>query len=138
MPAADKMVQQSCAEHVYDCIILYIIAAWFWIKGWEVKIFTATSLILNNYIHNLVCVCILYFNLLLTHVCTILLQTLKFKDGQPLNMILDDGGDLTNMVHDKYPQYLDGIKGTCVYVCFLSLFLTCVSLQPVRLQKNYQ
>lgn len=38
-------------------------------------------------------------------------QTLKFKDGQPLNMILDDGGDLTNMVHDKYPQYLDGIKG---------------------------
>lgn len=26
-------------------------------------------------------------------------------------MILDDGGDLTNMVHDKYPQFLDGIKG---------------------------
>ncbi|XP_039279751.1 adenosylhomocysteinase isoform X2 [Nilaparvata lugens] len=26
-------------------------------------------------------------------------------------MILDDGGDLTNMVHEKYPQYLDGIKG---------------------------
>ena len=25
-------------------------------------------------------------------------------------MILDDGGDLTNMVHDKYPQFLDGIK----------------------------
>ncbi|KAI9505172.1 S-adenosyl-L-homocysteine hydrolase [Coemansia sp. RSA 1358] len=34
-----------------------------------------------------------------------------FKDGKPLNMILDDGGDLTNMVHDKYPQYLEGIKG---------------------------
>jgi len=38
-------------------------------------------------------------------------QTLVFPDGQPLNMILDDGGDLTNMVHDKFPQYLDGIRG---------------------------
>ena len=37
-------------------------------------------------------------------------QTLVFKDGQPLNMILDDGGDLTNIVHEKYPQYLAGIK----------------------------
>ncbi|XP_003742594.1 adenosylhomocysteinase [Galendromus occidentalis] len=38
-------------------------------------------------------------------------QTLVFKDGKPLNMILDDGGDLTNMVHDKFPQYLEGIRG---------------------------
>merc|ERR1712198_745429 len=38
-------------------------------------------------------------------------QTLVFPDGQPLNMILDDGGDLTNLVHSKFPQYLDGIKG---------------------------
>ncbi len=38
-------------------------------------------------------------------------QTLTFSDGQPLNMILDDGGDLTNMVFDKYPQYVEGIKG---------------------------
>lgn len=38
-------------------------------------------------------------------------QTLVFKDGQPLNMILDDGGDLTNLVHEKYPQYLSGIRG---------------------------
>jgi adenosylhomocysteinase len=38
-------------------------------------------------------------------------QTVVFPDGQPLNMILDDGGDLTNWIHDKYPQYLDGIKG---------------------------
>lgn len=38
-------------------------------------------------------------------------QTLVFPDGQPLNMILDDGGDLTNLVHEKYPQYLDGIAG---------------------------
>jgi len=28
-----------------------------------------------------------------------------------LNMILDDGGDLTNLVHDRFPQYLAGIKG---------------------------
>ena len=38
-------------------------------------------------------------------------QTLVFPDGQPLNMILDDGGDLTNMVFDQYPQYVQGIKG---------------------------
>ncbi|XP_007474280.1 adenosylhomocysteinase isoform X1 [Monodelphis domestica] len=38
-------------------------------------------------------------------------QTLYFKDGQPLNMILDDGGDLTNLVHTKYPELLKGIKG---------------------------
>lgn len=38
-------------------------------------------------------------------------QTLVFRDGKPLNMILDDGGDLTNLVHTKYPQYLPGIRG---------------------------
>ncbi|MDX2129741.1 MAG: adenosylhomocysteinase [Chloroherpetonaceae bacterium] len=39
-------------------------------------------------------------------------QTLfAFKDGQPLNMILDDGGDLTNMVLDKYPELVAGIRG---------------------------
>jgi adenosylhomocysteinase len=38
-------------------------------------------------------------------------QTLFFPDGSPLNMILDDGGDLTNMVHDKYPELLANIKG---------------------------
>ncbi|NNE30212.1 MAG: adenosylhomocysteinase, partial [Saprospiraceae bacterium] len=39
-------------------------------------------------------------------------QTLAaFPDGQPLNMILDDGGDLTNMVLDKYPEMVDAIKG---------------------------
>ncbi|KAF7289972.1 Adenosylhomocysteinase [Mycena indigotica] len=31
-----------------------------------------------------------------------------FKNNQPLNMILDDGGDLTQIVHEKYPQYLTG------------------------------
>jgi len=38
-------------------------------------------------------------------------QTLFFPDGQPLNMILDDGGDLTNMVLDRYPELVDGING---------------------------
>ncbi len=39
-------------------------------------------------------------------------QTLfAFEDGQPLNMILDDGGDLTNMVLDKYPELVKDIKG---------------------------
>src|SRR5688572_12362416 len=34
-----------------------------------------------------------------------------FKDSKPLNMILDDGGDLTNMVLDRYPELVSGIKG---------------------------
>ena len=34
-----------------------------------------------------------------------------FPEGKPLNMILDDGGDLTNMVFDKYPELVAGIKG---------------------------
>ncbi len=38
-------------------------------------------------------------------------QTLHFSDGQPLNMILDDGGDLTVMVHQKFPELLSGIRG---------------------------
>ncbi len=39
-------------------------------------------------------------------------QTLfAFEDGQPLNMILDDGGDLTNMVLDRFPELVEGIKG---------------------------
>jgi len=39
-------------------------------------------------------------------------QTLfAFKDAQPLNMILDDGGDLTNMVFDRYPELTANIKG---------------------------
>jgi adenosylhomocysteinase len=39
-------------------------------------------------------------------------QTLFFgEDRKPLNMILDDGGDLTNMVFDRYPELVSGIKG---------------------------
>nr|AOE12966.1 S-adenosyl-L-homocysteine hydrolase [uncultured bacterium] len=39
-------------------------------------------------------------------------QTLFFgEDRQPLNMILDDGGDLTNLVFDHYPELMAGING---------------------------
>ncbi|MEK6617009.1 MAG: adenosylhomocysteinase [Bacteroidota bacterium] len=39
-------------------------------------------------------------------------QTLFFgEERKPLNMILDDGGDLTNMVFDKYPELIKGVKG---------------------------
>src|SRR5690606_16127877 len=39
-------------------------------------------------------------------------QTLYFgEEREPLNLILDDGGDLTNMVLDKYPELVSGIKG---------------------------
>merc|ERR1711935_524932 len=38
-------------------------------------------------------------------------QTIFFPDGQPLNMILDDGGDLTGIVHKEHPDLLKDIKG---------------------------
>ena len=38
-------------------------------------------------------------------------QTLFFEDDKPLNMILDDGGDLTNLVLDKYPELAQNIRG---------------------------
>ncbi|MGH2624171.1 MAG: adenosylhomocysteinase, partial [Sphingobacterium sp.] len=39
-------------------------------------------------------------------------QTLFFgEEREPLNLILDDGGDLTNMVFDQFPELLAGIKG---------------------------
>ena len=38
-------------------------------------------------------------------------QTIVFPDGEPLNLILDDGGDLTAMVHDRFPELLGGIRG---------------------------
>jgi adenosylhomocysteinase len=41
------------------------------------------------------------------------LEQTILKDGQPwdANMVLDDGGDLTSMLHDKYPQILDNVHG---------------------------
>jgi adenosylhomocysteinase len=38
-------------------------------------------------------------------------QTLVFKDGKGPNILLDDGGDLTNLIHDKYPNLLGEIVG---------------------------
>ncbi|HEY2251615.1 MAG TPA: adenosylhomocysteinase, partial [Planctomycetaceae bacterium] len=38
-------------------------------------------------------------------------QTLLWSDGQPLNMILDDGGDLTAMCYNRFPELLAGIRG---------------------------
>lgn len=48
-------------------------------------------------------------------------QTIYFKDGQPLNMILDDGGDLTNLVHQKYPKLLAGLCLFCHHLLTLIL-----------------
>ena len=48
-------------------------------------------------------------------------QTIFWPDGKPLNMILDDGGDLTNLVHSKYPELLDG-KYMYIYVICPSTF----------------
>ena len=38
-------------------------------------------------------------------------QTLHFPSGEPMNMILDDGGDLTAMVHENFPEMLTNIVG---------------------------
>ncbi len=38
-------------------------------------------------------------------------QTVVWPDGNGPNMILDDGGDLTIVMHDKYPQLLKGVRG---------------------------
>lgn len=38
-------------------------------------------------------------------------QSLKFSNGQGPNILLDDGGDLTNVVHDKHPELLKDIVG---------------------------
>ncbi|XP_070577965.1 adenosylhomocysteinase-like [Ptychodera flava] len=38
-------------------------------------------------------------------------QTLVFPDGQPLNMIMDDGGNLSKLVHTKHTQHLSGLIG---------------------------
>lgn len=50
-------------------------------------------------------------------------QTIYFKDGLPLNMILDDGGDLTNLVHQKYPKLLAGIKKNSITFYLLLILL---------------
>ena len=46
-------------------------------------------------------------------------QTIIFPDGEPLNMILDDGGQLTELVHEKYPEIMKGMEITCSFSGFL-------------------
>ena len=48
-----------------------------------------------------------------------------WPDGKPLNMILDDGGDLTNLVHEKHADVLKGKGCSCMCVC------VCVTFQLV-------
>ena len=50
-------------------------------------------------------------------------QTLIFKDGQSLNMIVDDGAVLTRLVHNEYPHLLPGV---CVCVCACVRACVCV------------
>jgi len=58
-------------------------------------------------------------------------QTLHaFEGGKPLNMILDDGGDLTNMVLDRYPQLVEGIKGISEVKHKVSPFTSTIFLAP--------
>jgi adenosylhomocysteinase len=38
-------------------------------------------------------------------------QTLRWPDGSTLQMILDDGGDLTKVVHEQFPELLGGVRG---------------------------
>lgn len=56
------------------------------------------------------------FLLLKCYTISLTIQWMCYREGvhvilQSLNMILDDGGDLTNLVHTKYPQYLEEIRG---------------------------
>ena len=39
------------------------------------------------------------------------IEQILWRESKPLNMILDDGGDLTNLVLDKYPQLVKNIRG---------------------------
>ena len=56
-------------------------------------------------------------------------QTIKGPDGWTPNLILDDGGDLTKLIHEKYPEMMDQIKG-------LSEETTTGVLRLVEMEKN--
>ena len=56
-------------------------------------------------------------------------QTIKGPDGWKPNLILDDGGDLTKLLHDKFPEFLDDVKG-------LSEETTTGVLRLVEMQKK--
>ncbi len=56
-------------------------------------------------------------------------QTVNGPEGWKPNLILDDGGDVTKLLHDKYPEYLDDIKG-------LSEETTTGVLRLIEMEKN--
>ena len=56
-------------------------------------------------------------------------QTIKGPDGWKPNLILDDGGDLTKLMHEKYPEMMDDIKG-------LSEETTTGVLRLIEMEKN--
>ena len=60
-------------------------------------------------------------------------QTLYWPDGKPLNMILDDGGDLTNLVHRKHPELLKvSYISSDTTIQHLDRNLHCNHLVPMR------
>ena len=59
----------------------------------------------------------------------VLKKTIKGPDGWTPNLILDDGGDLTKLMHEKYPEMMDQIKG-------LSEETTTGVLRLVEMEKN--
>lgn len=67
-------------------------------------------------------------------------QTLKFPDGEGPNMLLDDGGDLTALVHEKHPELLAAIKGvteeTTTGVKQLNSFLKAGKLKVPAINVN--
>jgi adenosylhomocysteinase len=71
-------------------------------------------------------------------------QTIVGTDGWHPNMILDDGGDLTTMMHDKFPELMDNIRGiseeTTTGVLRLNQnLITCtVAVNPLLTALNVQ
>ena len=53
-------------------------------------------------------------------------QTLEGPDGWKPNLILDDGGDVTQIIHDKYPEMLKDIKGLSEAVSYTHLTLPTI------------
>ena len=66
-------------------------------------------------------------------------QTLFFgKEKKPLNMILDDGGDLTNMVLDNYPELVSNIKGLSDHKDLVSFFKNPSPVDKLLFNKFYK
>ena len=56
-------------------------------------------------------------------------QTIKGPDGWVPNLILDDGGDLTKLMHEKYPEMMEEVRG-------LSEETTTGVLRLIEMEKN--